>query len=161
TVALLPTLTRVTPGSDVFGDQGGRNDLVRRHNLALVLRRVHVAPATRSELTRVSGLNRSTIGALVAELVDRGLVVEDDAAGVAVPGGVGRTEGLVRIARHLGWRDVRIAGMVGEAFGVHGGAGSDASLGAKAEWVFGAGRGVVDLVYVHGGASGVGGGIIS
>lgn len=226
----------------MFGEQGGRNDLVRRHNLALVLRRVHEAPATRSELTRVSGLNRSTIGALVAELVDRGLVVEDEptgvgqvgrpsplvrpsdapiavavnpeldavtvatvrlggrvlakervpfdappapeeavaaavaaarrllaqdgaarliGAGVAVPGIVRRVDGLVRLAPHLGWRDVPIAAMVGEALGVQAGAANDAGLGAQAEWVFGAGRGVEDLVYVHGGASGVGGGVVS
>jgi predicted NBD/HSP70 family sugar kinase len=232
----------VSLGSDVFGEQGGRNDLVRRHNLALVLRRVHVAPATRSELTRVSGLNRSTIGALVAELVERGLLVEDEAAGagqvgrpsplvrpsdapiavavnpeldavtvatvrlggrvlakervpfdapptpeeavavaveaarrllaragtarlvgagVAVPGIVRRVDGLVRLAPHLGWRDVPIAAMVGEALGVQAGAANDAGLGAQAEWVFGAGRGVEDLVYVHGGASGVGGGIVT
>ena len=229
--------------TDVFGELGGRNDLVRRHNLALVLRRVHLAPATRSELTRVTALNRSTIGALVAELVDRGLVVEDEAAGggqvgrpsplvrpsdapiaiavnpeldavtvatvrlggrvlakervpfdatpspeeavaitaaavrrlldaapadsrvlgagIAVPGVVRRTDGVIRLAPHLGWRDVPIAAMLGEALGVPSAAANDAGLGAQAEWVFGAGRGVDDLVYVHGGASGVGGGIIS
>ncbi|MGN6742201.1 MAG: ROK family protein, partial [Amnibacterium sp.] len=228
--------------SDVFGEQGGRNDLVRRHNLALVLRRVHVAPATRSELTRVSGLNRSTIGALVAELADRGLVVEDEpagagqvgrpspivrpsdvpvaiavnpeldavtvavvrlggrvlakeripldapptpedavrlaadaarrllrgagevrllGAGVAVPGVVRRGDGLVRLAPPLGWRDVPIAAMLGEALGVQAGAANDAGLGAQADWVFGAGRGVDDIVYLHAGASGIGAGIIS
>ncbi len=241
---LVHTLARVTPASDVFGELGGRNDLVRRHNLALVLRRVHVAPATRSELTRVSGLNRSTIGALVAELVERGLVVEDEAsggagqvgrpsplvrpseaplavavnpevdavavalvhlggrlqskeriafdapptperavaatadavrrlragagegsrivgAGVAVPGIVRRADGLVRLAPHLGWRDVPVAAMLADALGIQVDAANDAGLGAQAEWVFGAGRGVDDLVYVNGGASGVGGGIIS
>ncbi|MGN6742915.1 MAG: ROK family protein, partial [Amnibacterium sp.] len=82
-------------------------------------------------------------------------------AGVAVPGVVRRGDGLVRLAPHLGWRDVPIAAMVGEALGVQAGAANDAGLGAQAEWVFGAGRGVEDLVYVHGGASGVGGGIVS
>jgi predicted NBD/HSP70 family sugar kinase len=80
---------------------------------------------------------------------------------VAVPGVVRRVDGLVRLAPHLGWRDVPIAAMVGEALGVQAGAANDAGLGAQAEWVFGAGRGVEDLVYVHGGASGVGGGIVS
>ena len=38
--------------------------------------------------------------------------------------------------------------------------GNDASLGAIAEHLFGAGRGVDDLVYLNGGASGIGGGLI-
>ncbi len=37
---------------------------------------------------------------------------------------------------------------------------NDASLGALAEHLFGAGRGVDDLVYLNGGASGIGGGVI-
>jgi predicted NBD/HSP70 family sugar kinase len=40
-------------------------------------------------------------------------------------------------------------------------AANDASLGAVAESVRGAGRGVAELVYVNGGASGIGGGIIT
>jgi predicted NBD/HSP70 family sugar kinase len=40
-------------------------------------------------------------------------------------------------------------------------AGNDANLGAIAETVRGAGRGVSPLVYVNGGASGIGGGIVS
>ena len=38
--------------------------------------------------------------------------------------------------------------------------GNDASLGAIAEHLFGAGRGVDDIVYLNGGASGIGGGLI-
>ncbi len=46
-----------------------RTDTVRRHNLALVLRQVHLHGAlTRAELTARSGLSRSTIGGLVTEL---------------------------------------------------------------------------------------------
>ena len=37
---------------------------------------------------------------------------------------------------------------------------NDASLGAVAEHLFGAGRGVDDIVYLNGGASGIGGGLI-
>jgi predicted NBD/HSP70 family sugar kinase len=40
-------------------------------------------------------------------------------------------------------------------------AGNDASLGANAESLFGAGRGVRDLIYLNGGASGIGGGVIA
>ena len=69
--------TRAMTGSAETGT-GSRGDVVRKHNLGLVLRRVHLQPTSRSELTRESGLNRSTIGALVSELVERGLVVEEE-----------------------------------------------------------------------------------
>ena len=49
-----------------------------RRNTARVLRLVHEdGPVTRAELTRRTGLNRSTILALVGELVDAGLVHEE------------------------------------------------------------------------------------
>jgi predicted NBD/HSP70 family sugar kinase len=50
---------------------------VRRHNLGTLLRYVHLHGATtRAELTTRLGLNRSTIGALTAELTTAGLVSE-------------------------------------------------------------------------------------
>ncbi|MEU8615625.1 sugar kinase, partial [Actinoplanes sp. NPDC048791] len=53
---------------------------VRRHNLGSLLRYVHLHGATsRAELTNRLGLNRSTIGALTAELTTAALV------SVAVP----------------------------------------------------------------------------
>ena len=58
---------------------GTNLDTVRRHNLATVLGIVHRGgPVARSALTQATGLNRSTIGALVAELAELGLVVERD-----------------------------------------------------------------------------------
>jgi len=54
-----------------------RPDAIRRHNLSLVLGQVHRDGAlTRAELTQRLGLSRSTIGALVSDLTDRGLVEE-------------------------------------------------------------------------------------
>ena len=54
-----------------------RPEAVRRHNLALMLGHVHRDGAlTRAELTGRLGLSRSTIGALVADLTDLGLVEE-------------------------------------------------------------------------------------
>lgn len=207
-----------------------------------MLQRVHASPATRSELTRESGLNRSTVGALVADLAARGLVVEDEpaaggqvgrpspvvragerpvaiainpevdaitvalvrlggevlavertpfaaaptvdeaveagaaaahrllaqqperrpvGAGLAVPGVVRAADGVVRLAPHLGWRDVPLAARFAEALGVPAAAANDAALGARAEGLFGAGRGVADLIYLNGGASGIGGGIVA
>src|SRR3954454_1520875 len=60
-------------------------DEVRRHNLGRLLRLLHVRGATsRSRLTALTGLNRSTVRALTAELVAAGLVRE------SVPGAGGR-----------------------------------------------------------------------
>ena len=54
-------------------------DRPRGTNLSTVLGIVHGdGPTSRSELTRLTGLNRSTIAALVGELVERGLVVEPE-----------------------------------------------------------------------------------
>ncbi|WP_152362657.1 ROK family protein [Microlunatus speluncae] len=56
-------------------------DSSRRRNLSAVLRLVHTRRgATRAELTRLTGLNRSTIGGLVTELAGLGLVLEADPA---------------------------------------------------------------------------------
>jgi predicted NBD/HSP70 family sugar kinase len=70
-----------------------RQDAIRRHNLALVLRQIHVDGAlTRAELTQRSGLSRSTIGTLVAELSDRDLLSESVPTGGS---GVGRPSHVV------------------------------------------------------------------
>jgi len=57
--------------------RGSRNEETRQRNLSLLLNAVHATgQLTRSELTHHSGLNRSTVGALVGDLVEAGLVVE-------------------------------------------------------------------------------------
>jgi predicted NBD/HSP70 family sugar kinase len=54
-----------------------RPEEIRRHNLGLLLEQVHRdGELTRAELTQRLGLNRSTIGALVAELTELGLIDE-------------------------------------------------------------------------------------
>jgi predicted NBD/HSP70 family sugar kinase len=59
-----------------------RPEEIRRHNLSLLLRHVHQHGAlTRAELTAATSLNRSTIGALVSDLVALGLVTEYIPAG--------------------------------------------------------------------------------
>jgi predicted NBD/HSP70 family sugar kinase len=223
--------------------RGAGNDSVRRDNLATVLRLVHRASGrSRSELTALTGLNRSTIAALVGELVGRGLVVESDPSprsgvgrpspivapnkdvialavnpeidavtiaavglgarvvarrrvpapmgmtareaveitanaldellvdlgahrvvgiGAAVPGLVRAEDGLVRLAPHLGWVDEPFTALLSEATGLPSAAANDATLGVLAEGRFGAGRGIADLIYLNGGASGIGGGIVT
>ena len=81
--------------------------------------------------------------------------------GIAVPGLVSTAEGVVRHAPHLGWEDEPIAAMLADATGFPSRAANDASLGAQAEFIFGAGAGLRNLIYLNGGASGIGGGIIA
>jgi predicted NBD/HSP70 family sugar kinase len=82
------------------------------------------------------------------------------AVGLAVPGLVRASDGLIRLAPHLEWTDAPLRALVEEAIGLPAFVGNDASLGALAEHLFGAGRGVDDIVYLNGGASGIGGGLI-
>jgi predicted NBD/HSP70 family sugar kinase len=216
---------------------------VRQRNLARLLRLVHLdGPLSRASLTEATGLNRSTIADLVAELVRAGLVEErapdpsrrvgrpspvvavaagvlavavnpevdaltiaavgldreivrrerveldhlltpaetaklvadriDDwrsgpltgarimSVGLAVPGLVRAADGLVRNAPHLLWTDAPVRDLVAEATGLPAVVGNDASLGALAEHLYGAARGIDHVVYLNGGASGIGGGLI-
>ena len=81
---LLPTIVGIQPSRSLEGSStlheetpGAGLDAVRRQNLGAIMRRVHVAgPASRSDLANYTGLNRSTVGDLVAELTARGLVRE-------------------------------------------------------------------------------------
>ena len=76
----LPTLT---------SRGGSSNDQLRRFNLSMILTMIHHSSGcSRAELTRRTGLNRSTISALVAELVELGLAFEGEPEDV--PGRVGR-----------------------------------------------------------------------
>ena len=223
--------------------RGNNLDQVRRRNLSIVLTLVHSSRGlSRAELTRATGLNRSTIAALVGELVDLGLVLEGapdptnmvgrpsatvlpnpatvavtvhpelDAVvvglvalggtvlrrirydtvrvptaqevvnivsaivegmrgelstafrtvgiGLAIPGLVRTDDGVVSIAPHLGWTDEPVARMLEDATGYPVVSANDATIGAIAESTFGAGRGVDELIYLNGGASGIGGGVV-
>jgi len=82
------------------------------------------------------------------------------AVGLAVPGLVRSSDGLVRDAPHLGWHDEPIRDVVQRATGLPVVVGNDANLGVVAEHLYGAARGIDDVVYLNGGASGIGGGLI-
>ncbi|MDQ0646985.1 putative NBD/HSP70 family sugar kinase [Microbacterium natoriense] len=82
------------------------------------------------------------------------------AIGIAVPGLVRASDGVVRNAPHLEWRDVPLADLVADGCGIATVVDNDASLGAIAEHRYGAGHGIDDIVYLNGGASGIGGGLI-
>ena len=67
--------------------QGANRERLRRRNLSTVLGQVHrTGQLSRSALTRSTGLSRSTIAALVADLQSRGLVDEGPAASTGTRG---------------------------------------------------------------------------
>jgi predicted NBD/HSP70 family sugar kinase len=81
--------------------------------------------------------------------------------GVGVCGVVSHDDGLVRFAPNLGWTDVPISALLAAALDttLPIEVGNDGDLGARAEHLRGAARGLSDVVYVSG-EVGVGGGII-
>ena len=79
-------------GRPLVAGRGSRNEATRRHNLSTLLSLVHHGNGvSRAALTRTTGLNRSTIGLLVADLAAAGLVRESAAA----TGSVGRPSPIV------------------------------------------------------------------
>jgi predicted NBD/HSP70 family sugar kinase len=222
---------------------GRTRDDVRQFNLSIVLRMLHFSGSvSRSQLTSVSGLNRSTISDLVSELSDLGLVTESEGVaknsggrpshvvsasdnvvaftvnpdidattvgvvtlggrvlvkrriltrlqpsadqaidiagkaiaemraelpaetlvagiGVAIPGQVRLTDGVVRLAPHLNWVEVPLGAKLSQLTGLPVFLDNDASLGCRAEFNFGAARGFNDVVYMFAGSGGIGGGAI-
>lgn len=121
--------------------------------------------AVRERIESSTLLTAVDVADLVAGVVDRWRAgpLEDArlvAVGVAVPGLVRAADGLVRNAPHLGWTDAPVRALIAEATGLPAAVGNDASLGALAEHLFGAAQGADDVVYLNGGPSGIGGGII-
>ncbi|WP_141012605.1 ROK family transcriptional regulator [Nocardioides sambongensis] len=107
------------------------------------------------------------VGAAVARLVRHVAGLAPDNAsllgiGVAVPGLVRRSDGLIRQAPNLGWTDVSFASILLAALGldVPVTLGNDADLGALAEHRRGVGEGVDDIIYISGNV-GVGAGVIT
>ena len=222
----------------------GTTDQLRRNNLSNILGLLHRSgPFSRAELTRMTGLNRSTVGAVVTDLAELRLVYERlpersakagrpspvahidhrtvaiavnpevdaihvglvglggrvlkhvrvEAAdtpsaeqvvqlataaiagmlsgqdrtlrvvgiGVAVPGQVRLSDGHLREATHMGWLEQPLAAMFERSAGYPAWAANAAMLAMRAESTFGAVRDVDDLVYIIGGASGIGGGVMT
>jgi predicted NBD/HSP70 family sugar kinase len=68
---------------------------VRKSNLSLVARRIAEAGAlSRAQLAKLTGLNKTTVSSLVAELIERGVVTE---SGLADGGGVGRPAQILEL----------------------------------------------------------------
>jgi predicted NBD/HSP70 family sugar kinase len=222
---------------------GTSTDDVRRRNLSVVLVLVHRHRCmSRAELTRRTGLSRSTVKDLVEELVEHGLVEEAlpaastqvgrpspvvrpqsrtlaiavnpevdsitiglvslgglvlevtrrttagvptaeqavtlatetiqqmrrqlgpdrgvTAIGIAVPGLVHAAGSMVRLAPHLDWHDAQIGQLLSAATKLPVFAANDANLGAVAEHLFGRHVNAEHMIYVNGGAGGIGAGVV-
>lgn len=222
---------------------GTRTDDVRRRNLSVVLTLVHRHRGmSRAELTRRTGLSRSTVKDLVEELAEHELVQEMrpaasaqvgrpspvvqphqgrvaiavnpevdsltiglvalggsvlevtrratagilsadrtvalaaemiarlrrqlepgctvTAIGVAVPGLVNTAGSTIRLAPHLDWHEEHIGQMLSVATQLPTFAANDANLGAIAEHVFGHHVNAEHMIYVNGGAGGIGAGVV-
>ena len=123
--------------------------------------------ARRRHAMRFSGDWREDLRVVIGEARDLLNEVERagqgplEAIGVAAPGPVERRTGVLRNPPNLpGWRDVPLAQLLEEAFGVPVRVENDANAAALAEHRFGAGRGCRDMVYLTM-STGVGGGVIS
>jgi len=81
--------------------------------------------------------------------------------GIAVPGQVRLSDGQLREATHLGWLEQPLAAMFERSTGHPAWAANAAILAMRAESTFGAVRDVDDLVYIIGGPSGIGGGVLT
>ena len=82
------------------------------------------------------------------------------AIGVAVPGLVHAAGSMVRLAPHLDWHDAEIGQLLSAATKLPVYAANDANLGAIAEHVFGRHPGAQHMIYVNGGAGGIGAGVV-
>lgn len=82
------------------------------------------------------------------------------AIGVAVPGLVHATSSVVRLAPNLDWHDEALGQMLRAATGLPVFAANDANLGAIAEHIFGGHPDARHMIYVNGGASGIGAGFV-
>ena len=87
---------------------------------------------------------------------DRGVT----AIGIAVPGLVHAAGSMVRLAPHLDWHDAQIGQMLSAATELPVFAANDANLGAVAEHLFGRHVNAEHMIYVNGGAGGIGAGVV-
>lgn len=116
-------MTADSAGRVLTAGRGSRNEATRRHNLSTLLTLVHHRKSvSRAELTRLTGLNRSTIGALVGDLAAAGLVIETPAH----TGTIGRPSPIIKPGARIGAIavnpdvDAILVGLVGLGGVVHG-----------------------------------------
>lgn len=110
-----------------------------------------------TDVTTVVSLAAATIRGMLSDDPPRYRVL---GIGLAIPGQVRISDGVVRQATHLGWTEVPLTDLITNATGLRAWAANAATLAMRAESRLGAGKGIADLVYLIGGASGVGGGAV-
>ena len=92
-VPLRPRVNHLSPHSAPVKRADQR--AVRKSNLSLVARRIAEAGSlSRAQLAKLTGLNKTTVSSLVAELMERGVVTE---SGLADGGGVGRPAQILEL----------------------------------------------------------------
>lgn len=110
-----PTNVGAGAGGDLGWRRGVAAEELRRHNLGAVLEPLHLSgPLSRSELTAITGLNRSTIADLLGELAALGLIEERPgplASGPGRPSPVvhARPEGAAVLAVELDVDSIAVA----------------------------------------------------
>lgn len=114
---------------------------------------------TRGHEGMASGLKR--INATIAEsLDDSGLSASDIAGlGIGCPGPLDYTNGLIREAPNLGWKDIPVQRSIQDEFGFPVAMANDVDAGVFGEYHFGAGRGARTVVGIFPG-TGIGGGCV-
>ena len=119
-------------------------------------RRIPRVPRASSPVQTVAQLVEATADLLDADALERLVGI-----GVAVVGLVRRSDGSVRLAPNLNWRDVPLAEMVRDGLGlrVPVEVGNEADLGGFAEHLRGAAVGADNVIYLSG-EVGLGGGVI-
>lgn len=80
--------------------------------------------------------------------------------GVAVPGQVRVSDGVIRLAPHLGWVEVPFGPMLSQLTSLPVYVDNDASIGCVAERLYGNAKGFSDVVYLFAGSGGIGGGVV-
>jgi predicted NBD/HSP70 family sugar kinase len=120
-----------------------------------ILRRAGRSLAGSAEPERAADALADLVGTLAAGAPGRVLGL-----GVAVPGVTRHSDGAVRFAPNLSWRDVGFGRLVGDRLpGVGVQVVNDGDAGALAEHLRGVGRGCDDMVFVEG-ETGVGSGVV-
>ena len=113
----------------------------------------------RSSIPTPADDEAATLGAMVA--LARSLTTPEVLAiGVGAAGMVDATEGVLRFAPNLAWRNLPIARRMRDALGLPCQVDNDASMAAYGEFRLGAGRGYRHLLLVTVG-TGIGGGIVA
>jgi glucokinase len=143
----------VADGGSALGlDVGGTKiNAFRVHRDGTVAARERVAtPADDAE---------ATVAAMI-DVARRLRTPEVVAVGVGAAGLVDASEGVLRFAPNLAWREVPIAARLSDALGLPCQVDNDANAAAWGEWRFGAGRGYRHMLLVTVG-TGIGGGIVA